>query len=509
MYKILIVDDEKNEREGLIRLIRRYQYDLEIHQAANGEEALKVFEQETIDILLTDIKMPFLTGMELIEEVHKRGWNPVCIIYSAYGEFEYAQNAIRLGVMQYLLKPIELEEFEKLFARIFELCKEKETRKKDYENLKEGLKSRKEEKISRQFMQFLEFNLEEVKEEMEPEFLSDLYIPFLLSGYSSVLLKEWESYEADMRRILGEDSIVINKGEAQFILLIRGQNLNGKQITQLCEKLIEMSKGQYQAEVYIVAGSVCYGMDVLKKEYLQICEQMDYQFFVSGSMYFLYSENGIAKKTSRMLPLYFEKILTYARLEDYQGMKSEFLKSFEYVEKTEGFSSIYIKHNFSEIIKKCCELLHSEERMLEIVEEIYGSNSMRQVKDAVLRLIDILSENRKKDGEDSRIVMLTKKMIQEHYGNYTLNVSSVAEELGVSAAYLSTVFKSGTGQTLVKYISQYRMEKAKELLKTSNLKIADVAEKVGYLNASYFISIFKNYVGESPAKYREKIFQNE
>ena len=125
MYTILIVDDERNERDGIEKLIKRYQYDLRVLQAANGEEALKIFEDQEIDILLTDIKMPFMTGMELIEQVHKGGWEPVCIIYSAYGEFEYAQNAIMLGVLQYLLKPIRLEEFQKLFRKVFKVCDER------------------------------------------------------------------------------------------------------------------------------------------------------------------------------------------------------------------------------------------------------------------------------------------------------------------------------------------------------------------------------------------------
>lgn len=117
-YRILIVDDESRERNGIEKLIRRYQYELDIYQAQDGREALEIMKNTQIDILLTDIKMPVMTGMELIGQVHKNGWNPVCIIYSAYGEFEYAQNAIALGVMQYLLKPIKLGEFQALFNKV-------------------------------------------------------------------------------------------------------------------------------------------------------------------------------------------------------------------------------------------------------------------------------------------------------------------------------------------------------------------------------------------------------
>ena len=80
MYRILIVDDEKRERDGLEKLIRKYRYPLEILQASDGEEALELFKKQRIEILLTDIKMPFMTGIELIEEVRKRGYMPFCII---------------------------------------------------------------------------------------------------------------------------------------------------------------------------------------------------------------------------------------------------------------------------------------------------------------------------------------------------------------------------------------------------------------------------------------------
>ena len=95
MYRILIVDDERNERTGIEKLIRRYQFHLEVVQASNGREALEKFEQNGIDILLTDIKMPLMSGIELIKEVHKRGWDPICIIYSAYGEFVFTQLSIQ------------------------------------------------------------------------------------------------------------------------------------------------------------------------------------------------------------------------------------------------------------------------------------------------------------------------------------------------------------------------------------------------------------------------------
>lgn len=510
MYKILIVDDENNERMGIQRLISKYQYPLEMKQAPNGKVALEIMEKEDIDILLTDIKMPFMTGIELIEQVNKRGLDPVCIIYSAYGEFEYAQNAIQLGVIQYLLKPIKLEKFENVFGKIIEICKEKNMQKVRNEQLKKTLKSIEDEKYAQKILRYLE--LEDREEDFsgfEERIQEETFYPIIISLYSSSIFKYWENYEQDILNFVGQDTIFINKSDNQILILIRNKSLNSKQISEICKNFIKISKNKYQSEVYIVAGNPCKDIKELKEEYTKMSNQLDYQFFVSKSMFFIHNENGIIKKGSEMLSLYFERILTFAKLEDYKGMNDEFKKAFEYVEESEGFTSLYIKYNFSEVIKKCCEILHSEERMMEIVEKIYGSSSIVHLKASIFSIIETLSKYSKKKGDENRLIVLAKSIVHERFSDYNLNVSQIAEDMEMSAAYLSTLFKTETNENLTKYISKYRMEKAKDLLKTTNMKISDISKKVGYMNQSYFISLFKNNVGCSPAKYREKYFENE
>lgn len=508
--KILIVDDERNERVGIEKLIRKYQYQMEVIQAPNGREALEKFGQNDIDILLTDIKMPFMTGIELIKEVHKGGWDPICIIYSAYGEFEYAQNAIALGVMQYLLKPIKMQEFKDLFDRVISMCREKEHQQAEKEALKVKLQSVEHDKMYRQLLRYLESESDAILEETEALFEQEALVPVVLSSYSYLFSRYWENYEEDIEKIFGNKPVIINKDDTQTLVLAGCSRLSSlKKREEVCEKLIRMSRDKFQSEIFIVMGTKCSNMAELKAQYGILRDQLDYQFFITESTYFLSEESGFVKKESDMLSIYFKKILTCAKLKDFQGIKSEFEKAFEYVDKNVGFSSIYIKYNFSEVIKQCCELLHSGERLMEVVEDIYGSRSIAQVKQAVSHLIDVLAEEEKSQNEENRVVMMAKAFIHEHYQDCTLSVSSIADELGISSAYLSTQFKAETGQQLVKYISLYRIEKARELLTTSNVKVGEVAKKVGYLNTSYFISLFRNHVGCSPAKYRERAFKDE
>lgn len=115
-----------------------------------------------------------------------------------------------------------------------------------------------------------------------------------------------------------------------------------------------------------------------------------------------------------------------------------------------------------------------------------------------------MAENRREDEKENRLVHMAKNLIYEKYGESLLSVSYIAEELNVSTAYLSSLFKIETGENLVKFITRYRVEKSKELLRQSNMKVSDIAGKVGYINVSYYTSIFRNQVGISPLQYREK-----
>lgn len=509
MYTILIVDDERNEREGIEKLIHKYHYNLNVVQAAGGKEALSAFESYEIDILLTDIKMPVMTGIELIKTVHQKGWNPICIIYSAYGEFEYAQDAISLGVIQYLLKPIKLQDFKKLFDQILSMCDDREYRRKEKEEIEIRLENAENARTYSQLIRYLESESGELCDQIGKLLKDTVWLPVIVCGYSPIFSRYWENYEDEIRKIFGDQTIIINRDDTQIVILARtAGGTTQKRRAEYCDSLLNMSQ-KYGSKVFVIMGKESSEAGELKAQYETMKEQLDYQFFITESTYFLSEERGFVKKESDMLSIHFQKIITSAKLKDFHGIKSEFEKAFKYVEKNIGFSSVYIKYNFSEIIKQCCDILSSRERLMEVVEDIYDSRSISQVKCAVDRLISQIEKEEKVKNGENRVTILAKKIINEHYQEYTLSVSSIADELGISSAYLSTQFKAETDQHLVKYICYYRLEKAKELLITTNLKVGEIAKKVGYLNVSYFISLFRNNMGCSPAKYRERILKNE
>lgn len=524
MYKILIVDDERKEREGILLLIKRYGYDLDVTLAQNGEEALKIMEKKIFDILLTDIKMPYMDGIQLIKEIQKRGMNPICIIYSAYGEFEYAQSAISLGVLEYLLKPIRLEAFDELFKKVIALCVSREKADQEEIEIRHAQEEAAYQKMSWDMLNYLESDeteedragngsLEKLTKELKLfiDFNTDDCIPIVISCYSNLFSIKWEKYQKEIEDKFGDNTIIINNTDNQIIvLLIRKKgDYRFADIKEKCESLIGCSQKQYQAEIFVILGKKTESLSNLRKEYYELKDQLDYQFFLSKSVLIVHDESYFIKKENDMMGLYFERIFNCARMSDYRGIEKELEKVFDYVTKQTGFSSIYIKYTFTDAIKKICEYTNSSIDLVSYIEQLYLTKTIEEVKAIMKEALNRMERNCEQEIKENRLVRMAKSIIYEKYGENNLNVSFIAEELKVSTAYLSSLYKIETGQNLVKFITWYRVEKSKELLKQTNMKVSDIAEKVGYLNTSYYTSIFRNYEGCSPVQYRERSQKHE
>lgn len=507
MYKILIVDDEKREREGIKKLLTHFQFKFAVEQARNGEEALEIMEKQNFDVLLTDIKMPFMDGIELIGEVRKRGWNPVCIIYSAYGEFEYARKAISLGVSEYLLKPIQLDVFQKQFQKVFQICEEKAVQKAEAEHLQNEYSELINYKRKKNLLSFLDGELQELSEEEAGiDFGKQDCIPVLISAYSNLFTKEWEFYQNDMRKVLQEELLILHKEDHQLLVLIimEKEKMNANGLNKQCEEFLKVSRKKYQTDIFMVVGSKVSDMKALKKEYVRIQDQLDYQFFVSESSFLVHDKMYMERREQDMLTLYFERIFNNARLGDITGMKTEFQKVFAYIEGNTGFSSIYIKYTFTDAVKQIWEYTGSTKNIMTFVEKIYETRSFEELSTMIHQMLDELCEEQIQECKENRLVRLTKNHVAENYKDCNLGVSVIAEQLNVANAYLSSLFKMETGENLNKFIMRYRMEKAKSMLLQSNMKIGDIAAAVGYTNSSYFISVFKSYEGCSPVQFRER-----
>ncbi|MGM7719785.1 response regulator transcription factor [Metabacillus sp. Hm71] len=510
MYKILIVDDDSRERIGIQKLILKMGYNLEILQAQNGEEAYHIIQKQPIDILITDIKMPFLNGIELIKEVQKVNRKIVCIIYSAYGEFEYAQDAVSLGVIKYLLKPISLTEFKDLIDDVIQICDlQKENEKKEAQT-NEAITRLQHVELEKNIFNFLERenNVPEYKKnilEAQPLFKGK-YIPLIISSQAAGFYEFWDTVKQEFKRNFYEEPLFINIEENKILVILFYEKKMKQElfINEICNWLIEIAEKNFQIYLFMILGNLLKGIDNFKNEIHEMQKQLDYQFFVTSSTFLYRDKNIIASTESDMIVLYFENIYTNITIKNYDGIHLELKQIFHYIKNKKDLNSIYVKYLFTEMVKQLCDVAGYNTKFTEIVNSIYMTKNLEEIEKIITKFIQRIRKQNRYTSKENKKIIMAKNIVLEHFSDHNLSLSWIAEQLDVSSGYLSTLFKLETGENLVKYITNVRIEKAKYLLRCTDLRISDVSLHVGYQNQSYFISLFRNKEGMSPAQFRER-----
>ena len=470
MYRVLITDDEKIEREGIKFLLAQEEGEYEIHEAANGRQALNVLRSEEIDFLLTDIKMPHMDGLELASKVREEYPNLPIVIFSGYSDFAFAQEAMRYGVKDYVLKPVDPDTFHTTIGKV----------KAELQSIRS--KKQKEEKGKNFLLQY---------------FLQT----YLYSGNEEVLKKageildesNWEQWHC---------AILIESDKAFF------DNVPDVYCDyQLVAKhLYDILKQNYSASFHLAVSSRFEGHEALPEIMSQLEQTMEEKFYHPDVHVFNNEASdsqpvNAETQDSRLM----EKISEDISRKDVEQLKKHFECLVKKYENDTRFSAMYVKFVFSNVIQELFqENQFSEERKLDHeVERLYSCTNLKQILAITQENIKEYEEFLERSMSDSRDeVASVKNYIYQHYAE-DLSLETLAEKVYLSSGYLSFIFKKETGMNLNRFIRVVRMEKAKELLCNSNMKVAQVSEQVGIPNVSYFCRSFREYYGSSPESYRK------
>jgi two-component system response regulator YesN len=377
-YKLLLVDDEKPIRDKLINNIDWEENGYQVYSAVDGQEALDIIEKEDIDILVTDIQMPKLNGMNLIGKSKKLSENLKVIVISGFAEFEYAQKSIRFGVNDYLLKPFRSK---KLLEVVNRARKELEKEKDSKEKLA-GLRG-------------------EISNYINDNKLDNIY--------------NWLIDDSFFQR----QSLILKRIQLDAVLK-RGSK---EDVLQTVDKIMEdiRDTSLNREKLYVILNN-------LILESFRVIKELDYG---AEDLVEIIDQDKIKK----------------------------------------------INHeNLSEI-----------EKML---------------KEFMLRLHDLIAfvpGDRNKD-----MINEMKEYIAENYQD-GITLSEMAKSFNISTGHLSNLFHEKTGESFSDYLNMIRLNKAKELLKTTDYKIYRIADELGFNDAYYFSSWFKKLVGASPTTYRDNI----
>lgn len=508
MLTILIVDDDKRERNGIESLIKYHGYELKVYKATNGEEAIEMIKSNHFDILLTDIKMPFMNGIDLIKSAQRVDSNIISIIYSAYGEFEYAQEAVSLGVLKYLLKPVNQQEFDNLFKEVIEICKlnqkkyiEKIAKEQNMITLN----------LQHDIMKLLERQGDSshlIKKilKMQPLFKSEI-TPLLISSQDQKFYDYWDTVKTDFKSFFAVEPLIIALDENQILALIFNEG-SIEEFDKINDWLLEIANNNFAINIVMIYGEKVYPLSKLKNEVKLMQDLLDYQFFHLESLILSRDKEISLDNEYSLVNLYMDNIINSILVNNYEDAKKELDKVLHYIETQQDMDPLSIKYIFTELLKNIYEAAHSHFDITNIIKSIYSSKNIAEIKNKVLYFFQKIEKQPRISTNKNVIIDKAITIIHTDLSNCDLSLSWVADRLGISSAYFSTLFKTEINQNFTKYVTNLRLEKSKQLLIHSKLKISEISKKVGYQNQSYFISLFKTKENISPAQYRERELGN-
>lgn len=499
MYRILIVDDEKIERSGIKFLLKQLGIQCETAEAPNGKAALEYLKEHEVDILLTDVRMPFMDGLELIEHIMEEKKSIQTVIFSGCSEFEYARQAIRLGVSNYILKPVDPKEFERTMTQVIQTLEqsreEQNLRDKSMEYLKEHLLYLLVNGIQGR-------ELEEINRNLLPVSFSKEYRRLMLLEFSGDFFgKKGLDFKGAICAQIPQIGQYLNLNVSQSLLFFCDGSLD---FVSIGEQICDFVKRQYSSDCYLAISSDITGT---LEQALEETESLMERRFYHPSCRVYYS--GMKHDTDSMIQIDDDTLLKQMRqdikMQDGAGLQEHFDRFCEKYDGKTAFSHIYIKFLFSNLLKDFfLSLPDADEKELNReIEILYKAEHFHAIREQLNRNIERLKETFSQNFQTShREIDLVKQYISNHCGE-ELSVDKLADMVYLTPSYLSSLFKKETGQNLSKYIKACRMEKAKNLLEHTMIKIVDISAMCGYPNVSYFCSSFREYYGSSPQRYRE------
>ncbi len=525
-YSILLVDDEEEVFSVIMKKLDWENMGFRIAgYARNGVEALELAEELLPDVVMTDIKMPYMDGLTLSRKLKELYQNIKIIIFSGFDEFEYAKEAIKIEAEEYILKPINANELREVFTRIGANLDRELDEKRNIEKLRQYYMESLPVLQENFYAALIEGRIPE--QDME-RFLNSYGIVFSGPRYVVTAL-HISTPEAQ----LGIDPILLavsvkKLAEEQFsdkwrsnVISYLGDIIVISQLSEEAEltgytdamdKFCRLAKRVCGARVTAGIGHSCGEISELHLSYRGARNAISYRVLYGNTRAINIAEidpQEHADKTwdEQSIQKIFKKIKTgdeHSLLEAVSDCVSRFSGKGASLQKYRMF-----------IMELIAEIFRFGNNNDLNMDEIFGENadaysealqldSPEALKDWLVSVGGKMQAQVQKRATDTTktFVRRAEEYVREHYADQSLSVETMCRSLGVSAAYFSTVFKKETGKTFINYLTDYRMEQAVELLLEGDEKTYVVAQQVGYSDPNYFSYVFKKQFGVSPSKYK-------
>lgn len=543
MLKIFLAEDEVVVRETIKRMIPWEELGFElVGEAADGEMALPLLIRQQPDLLITDIKMPFMDGLTLARLAKKEIPGLKVVILSGYDDFNYAKQAIGIGVEDYLLKPITKNALIERLSEIRSRYEHEKTQKEYYEKFQREMQAY-EKNSSRDFFEALvdgSMDMMEVYKRAEK-----LGLDIVAEAYNVLIFTmncdedfsgqrdEYSSWEAESLELLenffaGYSSAMLFRSNIfSYGVLLKGQRETIEENTRACVDEIRkiLSRQDGRREWFLAVGQSVERLSQIQKSYHTASRAFSQRYLYDENILY-YDEmetmehpggqaetedNAYLQKVdvNALNPAILQKFLSNGLQEETEN----FVKDYFYAIGQEPMESLVFRNyvilnvRFSVIsfIKGLgCDTNEMESADTEEVLAESGKNmesAIAYAKKMISQAIEIRDQN---SGNKNRSILKTAvDFIDSHYMEEDISLNTVANVANVSSNHFSALFSQNMGQTFIEYLTTLRMNKAKELLRCTGMRSSEIAGEIGYKDAHYFSYLFKKTQGMTPSDYRK------
>ncbi|USB34381.1 response regulator [Paenibacillus sp. YPG26] len=517
MKKVFLVDDEILVREGI-----RDRIDWESEgfvysgDAPDGELALPLIERIAPDILVTDIKMPFMDGIQLSKIVKERMPEVKIIILSGHDEFTYAQEALRIGVEEYCLKPLSSSELINSLRKISNKIDSERKDKREREVLQVRASANKN--FMREHM-LIDLCTGSIPTADAIQMSEEFGVPLISRFYLVTLLEFEAASEGDIaavidmehdplfQRISAEfsDHLYVKRNKKQHAWILKGDH--PAQLELLAEKLVREMKQLEENKIctlYTGIGSVKSRVQEISISFSEADQKKSYQHFIRKRPIKGRELQGIiADKRTRL-----NDFLEQGDNSKVEGFVLSYIQDEE-----DHHNALYSHYLIMDMLMSATQFIHESggdvnafiaelESVEESLQEVFSLEELRNKASVVLRLVFRYRDQIKNKYSD--IISKAKDYIDRNYDNPEISLQSVAGYVNVSPNHFSSIFSNAVGQTFIDYLIRTRIRRAMKLLKTTSAKSYEIATMVGYNDPHYFNSVFKKITGVTTKVYRNQ-----
>lgn len=541
MLKIFLAEDEVIVRETIKRMIPWENLGFElVGEAADGEMALPLLLRQKPDLLITDIKMPFMDGLTLAKVAKKEIPGLKVVILSGYDDFNYAKQAINIGVEDYLLKPITKNALIERLTEIRSRYEHEKTQKEYYEKFHRAMQAY-EKNSSRDFFEALvsgSMDMMEIyrrSEKLGLDIVAEAYNVLIFTmnceedfsgqreGYS-----EWEAESLELlEEFFSENTsaMLFRCNIFSYGVLIKGQKETIGENTRSCVSEIQriLDRKEQKRQWFVAAGEPVERLSQIQKSYYSASRAFSQRYLYDENILYYDEMASMEKKNvteddstylqkvdvNALNPVILQKFLSNGLLEETEN----FVKDYFYAIGQEPLESLvfrnYVTLNVRFSVMSFLKEIGCDTRTLEQEDtEDVLSESSKSLENAIAYAEKIISQaialRDQNSGNKNRSILKTAvDFIDSHYMEEDMSLNKAANAANVSANHFSALFSQNMGQTFIEYLTNLRMNKAKEYLRCTSMRSSEIAGEIGYKDAHYFSYLFKKTQGMTPSDYRK------